>query len=87
MFNCRYKNSHNAPKPLHVHDDPGSLTDAIRCADNGWEVQLDKCVHPELPFTMGDSKFVVHTIIDAVERGDTIHPFSEHGIRRGFVGA
>ncbi len=43
------------PQLLHVHDNPGLVVDAQRCADNGWKVDLFKCQRPDLLFTSGDS--------------------------------
>lgn len=67
MFNCRVYDKPNGPK-LHVHDDPGYTADALRCSQNGWLVSLDKCIDPETPFSDGDPKFVVSTIINLVRR-------------------
>ena len=42
------------PQLLHVHDNPGSIADANRCADNGCDVDVFKCQRPDLPSTPGD---------------------------------
>ena len=64
---CRIFSSPNAPKEIHVHDDPYSLVDAQRNADNGWKVYMD-CQLPETPFIKGDSKPSFNTVIDNVRR-------------------
>ncbi len=44
------------PKLLHVHDNPRSITDALRCRDNGWVVNINLrlCLLPTAPWTAGD---------------------------------
>ena len=70
MFNCRLLSSPNLPRTLHVHDDPGYVTDALRNHEIGWLVDINKCLAPDLPYQAGDSKVVVHTTIDLVSRGN-----------------
>lgn len=66
MFNCRYKESPTLPKPLHVHDNPGYVEDALRNRDLFDCVHLDVCLHPEVPFVQGDTEVVVYTVVDAL---------------------
>ena len=54
------------PQLLHVHDDPGLVADAQRCADNGWKVDLFKCQRPDLPFTPGDPKLSPPTVTNMI---------------------
>ncbi len=69
MITCRYKNSPNSPGPSHVHDDPGSMVDAFRCEENGWEVHVDgTCYHPELAHSSGDIQVKFTTIIDIIKQ-------------------
>lgn len=63
---CRTFSSPNAPKDLHVHDDPTLYVDVLRNNDNGW-VQKYSCQRPGTSFTKGDNipSFI---IVDNIRR-------------------
>ena len=52
METCRVYT--RGPVVLHVHDNPGSVADATRCLINGWQVNIQTCLEPGVPFTAGD---------------------------------
>lgn len=68
-FNCRLFDRPDLPKPLHVHDSPGYVADALRNRKVGWHVSLDRCIALDLPFTSGDPGVKSNpTILEAVSR-------------------
>jgi len=65
MLTCRLFT--HGPQLLHVHDNPGSITDANRCDANGWDVDVFKCQELDLPFTMGDGMRPIQ-VVDIIWR-------------------
>lgn len=52
---CRvFTKGENAMRPLHVHDNPGSVADATRALLNGWRVSKLVCLAPKTSWTDGD---------------------------------